>query len=63
MTEANRKRIYEALLQGVQIGELEAVAADEVETLEPIIDDIEQQAEARGRLQTLLAHLHEGTCR
>lgn len=54
MTDRDRERIHAALLQGLRVGELEAVTADDVEAIEPIVDDIEHQAELRGRFQTLL---------
>lgn len=58
MTNENRTRIFDALLQGVRIGELEAVAADDVDAIEPIIDDIEAQAECRTRFQCWLESWH-----
>jgi hypothetical protein len=57
MTDANRQRIYDALLGEIPedlARVLESIATVDVESIEPIIDDIEQQAACRARFAMLL---------
>ena len=56
MIEAHRKRLLAALMQDCpsDLKEIEELCLDDLKRMEPIIDDIEKQAEMRGRFQALL---------
>jgi len=63
MTNEQRKKVSDTLLHhGIRFKpedfliqlELEKIVADDVEQIEPIIDEFERQAELRGRVQCLL---------
>ena len=58
MTNTDRQRLFTALL-GLEIQsedrkELEELVAEDLERITPIIDDMLQQAELRGRFQAYL---------
>lgn len=59
MTQATREKLARALIDNMHpidedVTEIYEVAWGEVETLEPLIDDIEEQGYLRGRFQGLL---------
>ena len=58
MTNADRHRIFLALLEPETLPEdrkeLEEICTEEVERIEPIIDDMLEQAERRGRFHAFL---------
>ena len=59
MTEVTRQKIIDTLMYGCP-GELTALVemcAEDADRLAPIIDDLERQAELRGRFQALLQQL------
>lgn len=64
MTELYRSKLFNALRGEIQSDALtnrlmEEVAVEDLRAIEPIIDDIEKQAENRGKLSVLLEQAEE----
>jgi hypothetical protein len=56
MNDATRQKVIDALMDGcpADLREIEEICVEDADKLEPIIDDLEEQAERRGRFQALL---------